>query len=173
MTNKQYQAALRGEIILMTAKGQQAIHDRLEVLRVEKAELERRLGLDAADYPDLRENATYGDLSMKIQLELPRQVDDLRQMLEKAVVAPIAAASAAHLKLTFDTRFTAVINQSVPTEFWLAGPTEITLLEAPSDVQPVSYLSPLGRAVWGAKLGSVVSFEIDGATRTVEITQIA
>lgn len=164
---KDYQAALRGEIILMTPLGRRAIDARLVALRAEKTQAEYDLGYAAQDYPDLRENAIYGDLAIKIQLDLPHQVDELRGMLDKARVVE----SPPKKGLGLGSRFRARFGES-ESEYWLVGPAETMLLEERPDYLAVSYLSPLGRAVWGAQAGREVEFEAGGETRTVEVTEV-
>lgn len=164
VSTKDYQAALRGEIVLMTPVGRQAIDVRMQALKAEKAQAEYDLGYAAQDYPDLRENAIYGDLAIKIQLDLPHQVDELREMAGKARVIDGLSKKG----LGIGSRFRAKFND-IENDYWLVGPAETMLLEASEPVTSVSYLSPLGRAVWGAKAGKTVEFEAGGAVRSIEI----
>lgn len=161
---KDYQAALRGEIVLMTPVGRQAIDARMQALKAEKAQAEYDLGYAAQDYPDLRENAIYGDLAIKIQLDLPHQVDELRTMLGKARVVDGLSKKGIGVGSRFRARFGDMEN-----DYWLVGPAEAMMLETTEPVVAVSYLSPLGRAVWGAKAGRIVQYEAGGARREIEI----
>lgn len=164
---KDYRAALRGEIILMTPLGRQAIDARLAALRAEKAQAEFDLGYAAQDYPDLRENAIYGDLAIKIQLDLPHQVDELREMLDKSRVVDGLPKKGLGLGSRFRARFGEFENY-----YWLVGPAETMLLKESDEQQAVSYLSPLGRVVWGAQAGQIVEFEVGGETRAIEVLEI-
>jgi transcription elongation GreA/GreB family factor len=166
VTKAQYDAAIRGEILLMSPYGQEALRARLEDLRIERLKLEGDLGYAAQDYPDLRENAIYGDLAMKIQLDIPRQIDDLRDMLTRAVIIDISPARI----IGFGTRFIATIHQT-KTTFLMAGPAEVAF--APdTNLQTISYVSPLGRAIWAARAGDTRHFEAGGHARTVEIDEL-
>ncbi|HSX01510.1 MAG TPA: GreA/GreB family elongation factor [Candidatus Saccharimonas sp.] len=163
---KDYAAALRGDIILMTPAGHQAIYDKLGNLREERAKLEYDLGYAAQDYPDLRENAIYGDLSMKIQLDLPYQVDELHASLEKAriIEGPPAGKVGLGSWLTLE-------QDGAEYDYQLVGPVEVRLLADETKVQLVSYLSPLGRAVWGKRTGELAKFRVGGDERELRVVR--
>lgn len=160
-----YRRALAGEIILMSPAGEALLRERLRLLDVEMVDLKVKLGYDAQDYPDLRENTTFGDMTMKVQLDLPRQIGDLRAKL----VAAEVVSKEPGVKISFGSKFRAAIADNEPIDYVMLGPVEASYMKPKHGAQIISYMSPIGRAVWGAKLGDERSLELSTGSKRILI----
>ncbi len=154
--------ALAEEIILITPAGMDKQKLQAKAMEAEAKELKKKLGETAHEYPDLRENATFDVLSAQLEHQLPEQQLALRrQRLKSQLYAPKRKVGV----VGFDAICQLENVDGQLYEYWLAGPVEAALNLERAGVAAISYLSPIGRAIWNAKLGDTVEVHLPASGR--------
>ncbi len=155
--------ALSGDIILVTDVGAAALEQVIENKKAEIAAEQRAMGQAAADDPDLPENTTFKEIKTRLQFELPRQLNELREKQDKAIVYSEANTS----QIGFGTVFEADmyyldVDEKESERFILLGPVEAMYMK---DQFPglvvISYLSPIGRGLWGKAYHDQATHQIE------------
>lgn len=159
--------ALQQEIILVSQPGLAALKAKIPQLRDQHKDLLKALGSTIEDYPDVRENTTYDFLKHKIEADLPADLYDVKEKLTKARVYRESLADA----IGFGDKFLAA-SDAGEDEYFLLGPIEANENFMIDGVGTVSYLSPLGQAVWGIKSGSQASVKLPSGTRVFTFTRV-
>jgi len=140
---------------LVSPPALEALRDKIPQIRSRHKDLLRALGATIEDYPDLRENATYDVIKNKIDIDVPADLYGVREKLLKAVPYSESLKDA----IGFGDKFTAA-SDAGESQYYLLGPIEASESFSVDGVGAVSYLSPLGRAVWGAKSGSTCEVKL-------------
>lgn len=168
--------ALRGEIILATKEGIELLDKKILETEEELLRTMQSMG-ESAKFRDLRENYEFRDLRLKATDDLPKAINELKQKRTRlTLVEPKQDKN----EIGIGDRFTSEMyypGESEPetTEFHLLGPIEVELNRQDSlDQVPqrISYLSPIGSAVWGVsnKPGTEFSFRV-GNTNVIGIVK--
>ncbi|MFM8979916.1 MAG: GreA/GreB family elongation factor [Planctomycetia bacterium] len=118
----------------------------------------------AREFGDLRENAEYHAAREKQSL-LQAKADLLRGDLARAV--PITPEIVSRDAVSVGVRVRVRDQQGREQDYTLWGPPDV-------DVEQgiINYLTPLGKALMGSKVGQRVRFEVDGAGRDLTILSI-
>jgi transcription elongation GreA/GreB family factor len=145
------QLAMAQKIVLILPLGRELLRQRLEELRAETKKLHADLGYTIQDYPDTPENATYNLIKVKLENQIPRQIHDVREQMattqdyvDPAEEGIVGLGRQVELELPGGTQ-----------TFHLTGPIEASLGGHLTPF-PLSYLSPVGAAVWGRRQGETV-----------------
>lgn len=137
----------KGEVVL-TEEGRRELAAELSDLKdVKRREVAQRLK-NAISYGDLTENSEYDDAKNE-QARIEHRIDQIETMLAKAKVInrrqvktkEVGIGSMVELKQ---------VGSSKKRRFRIVGPAE-----AEPENQKISYLSPVGKAVMGKKVGEV------------------
>jgi transcription elongation GreA/GreB family factor len=163
--------ALNGSIVLASQTGLEILNRRILLVQDEIKSTNLRLGESARQDPDLPENTEFKELKTKLQFQLPRKLDDLSIMLAKTVVFEENNPG----KICFGTQFEAEVKYPpadvVTGSFILLGPIEAAEKEFAGKVSTViSYMSPIGMALWGKDLASGNSYSFDSPSGKVVCT---
>ena len=154
--------------VVVTREGLQKMKDELEYKETtEKMRVAEQLKV-AISYGDLSENAEY-DAAKNDQAVLEQRINELRQMIENAVVVDESKISTD--AVGFGTRVTLVdVNDPDQEE-------EVYTIVGTSESDPVngklSNESPVGAALIGAHVGDVVAAQTPGGVRKLKIIDIA
>lgn len=154
--------------VVVTREGLQKMKDELEYKETtEKMRVAEQLKV-AISYGDLSENAEY-DAAKNDQAVLEQRINELRQMIENAVVVDESKISTD--AVGFGTRVT-LVDVNDPDE-----EEEVYTIVGTSESDPVngklSNESPVGAALIGAHVGDVVSAQTPGGVRKLKIIDIA
>jgi len=166
--------ALAGEIILVSSYGFELLEQQIQQTRDDYDSLTRKMGEVAREDPDLPENTEFKEIKTKLQFELPRRMDDL---LRKKVKAIPFSEEAQEGLIGFGTSFKAKVDypgQSEEGQFVLLGPIEAAVKGDYMGSNVISYLSPMGRALWGVSIkgNQEVVFDTPGGKVKCTITKI-
>ena len=154
--------ALAEEIILITPAGLEKQRQQAQAMDAEAKDLKKKLGETAHEYPDLRENATFDVLSAQLEHQLPEQQLALRrQRLKSQLYAPKRKAGV----VAFDSICQLENVDGQTFRYWLAGPVEAALNLERDGVAAISFLSPIGKAIWNAKVGDTVEVHLPARGR--------
>lgn len=154
--------------VVVTREGLQKMKEELEYKETtEKMRVAEQLKV-AISYGDLSENAEY-DAAKNDQAVLEQRINELRQMIENAVVVDESKISTD--AVGFGTRVTLVdVNDPDQEE-------EVYTIVGTSESDPVngklSNESPVGAALIGAHVGDVVAAQTPGGVRKLKIIDIA
>ena len=149
--------ALDEAVILVTPLGLSELARQAEAYDAEAKDLKKKLGESAAEYPDLRENATFDFLSAQLEHHLPKLQADLRVQMMKAQQYHEQPAAG---KVLFGTICELENQAGQVLGYWLAGPVEASANLECDGISAVSYRSPIGRAIWGVKVGDTVEVRL-------------
>ena len=154
--------------VVVTREGLQKMKDELEYKETtEKMRVAEQLKV-AISYGDLSENAEY-DAAKNDQAVLEQRINELRQMIENAVVVDESKISTD--AVGFGTRVT-LVDVNDPDE-----EEEVYTIVGTSESDPVngklSNESPVGAALIGAHVGDVVAAQTPGGVRKLKIIDIA
>lgn len=153
--------ALEERVLLVTPLGERCLHNRVQELREEDLRLRGELGKSIENYPDLRENASFDEINNKLEQQIPRELIDLRDML---AVAQVYEDMSAGVRLGCRVKLSMSDKEQ---DFLFAGPVEASMAVEHRPT-PLSYLSPVGQAIWGRAVGTIVEVN----EQTVEILDI-
>lgn len=154
--------------VVVTREGLQKMKEELEYKETtEKMRVAEQLKV-AISYGDLSENAEY-DAAKNDQAVLEQRINELRQMIENAVVVDESKISTD--AVGFGTRVT-LVDVNDPDE-----EEEVYTIVGTSESDPVngklSNESPVGAALIGAHVGDVVAAQTPGGVRKLKIIDIA
>ena len=154
--------------VVVTREGLQKMKEELEYKETtEKMRVAEQLKV-AISYGDLSENAEY-DAAKNDQAVLEQRINELRQMIENAVVVDESKISTD--AVGFGTRVT-LVDVNDPDE-----DEEVYTIVGTSESDPVngklSNESPVGAALIGAHVGDVVAAQTPGGVRKLKIIDIA
>lgn len=154
------------EPIVVTPEGLKKLQDELEYLKTVKRKDNVEAIRVALSFGDLSENSEYDEAKTE-QGKTESRIIELEEMLK-------------HVKVISDTDIkTDVVNVGntvlvhdvefdEDVEYAIVGSTEANPLE-----NKVSDLSPIGKALMGAKVGDTVEFETPGGVSHLEILKIS
>ncbi len=154
------------ETIVVTPEGLKKLQDELEYLKTVKRKDNVEAIRVALSFGDLSENSEYDEAKTE-QGKTESRIIELEEMLK-------------HVKVISDTDIkTDVVNVGntvlvhdvefdEDVEYSIVGSTEANPLE-----NKVSDLSPIGKALKGAKVGDVVEFDTPGGVAHLEIIKIS
>ena len=154
--------------LVITREGLQKMKEELEYKETtEKMRIAEQLKV-AISYGDLSENAEY-DAAKNDQAALEQRINELRQMIENAVVVDESKINTD--AVGFGTRVTLVDLDDED------GEEEVYTIVGTSESDPLggrlSNESPVGAALLGAHVGEVVTAQTPGGTRRLRIIDIA
>ncbi len=154
--------------VVVTREGLQKMKEELEYKETtEKMRVAEQLKV-AISYGDLSENAEY-DAAKNDQAVLEQRINELRQMIENAVVVDESKISTD--AVGFGTRVT-LVDVNDPDE-----DEEVYTIVGTSESDPVngklSNESPVGAALIGAHVGDIVTAQTPGGVRKLKIINIA
>ena len=135
------------EPIYVTVAGKKKLEDRLNFLISRRAGITEQIRI-AREYGDLRENAEYA-AAREDQNNLESEIEEIKANLANLKVFSYAKAPTD--KVGIGSKVTVEVNKRV-VSFVITGTIESDL-----DTGYLSYLSPIGRALMDAKVGSVVT----------------
>lgn len=152
--------------ILLTKVGITKLKDELKkLIEVDRKEIIKKIK-ETREYGDLSENAEY-DAARNQQSMIEGRIEELEVLLKKAKVLDEKAAHANHDKVVIGS----VVQVEVEGE-----KEEVTLVSSAESDPTTGYISvdsPLGKAMVGAKLSEVVTFEApDGDKIAYKILKI-
>ena len=147
--------------VVVTREGLQKMKEELEYKETtEKMRVAEQLKV-AISYGDLSENAEY-DAAKNDQAVLEQRINELRQMIENAVVVDESKISTD--AVGFGTRVT-LVDEEVYT---IVGTSESDPVNG-----KLSNESPVGAALIGAHVGDIVTAQTPGGVRKLKIINIA
>ena len=154
--------------LVITREGLQKMKEELEYKETtEKMRIAEQLKV-AISYGDLSENAEY-DAAKNDQAALEQRINELRQMIENAVV--VDESKIITDAVGFGTRVTLVDLDDED------GDEEVYTIVGTSESDPLngrlSNESPVGAALLGAHVGEVVTAQTPGGARRLRIVDIA
>ena len=154
--------------LVITREGLQKMKEELEYKETtEKMRIAEQLKV-AISYGDLSENAEY-DAAKNDQAALEQRINELRQMIENAVVVDESKINTD--AVGFGTRVTLVDVDDEDEE------EEVYTIVGTSESDPLngrlSNESPVGAALLGAHVGEVVTAQTPGGARRLRIIDIA
>jgi hypothetical protein len=149
------ESALKGDIILATKTSLELLNQKILEVESEIVSTTQAMGESANNDQDLRENYGFRDLRLKASEELPKKISDFK--IKKSKIVEFKDSDKVDSQINFGDKFTIEMyfpNESTPevAEFQLLGPLEVEfqnqLNQNDNEFQVISYLSPLGMAVW-------------------------
>lgn len=152
------------EEIVLTAVGYKEIADELETLRTtERRDVADRIR-DAITYGELTENSEYED-AKNAQAFLEGRIEDLKHIMQLA--RPLDAAEVPTDHVGLGSVVTVKDDFDEDWEFTMVSP-----VEANPNRDKISDESPVGEALFGKKVGDVVSVNTPGGKTKYEIKAI-
>lgn len=140
-------------MVWLTRAGYGRLEQRSVELTRRREELLAELGEQAARDPDLPENPIWKQLQVEFRFTLPKQIAQARGDLESAeVIEDSADYAKPHDEVRLGSRVEIVMDGEVES-YLVVGPHDVGIFE-----DAVSYLSPLGQALLGVKVGERRSF---------------
>lgn len=155
--------------ILITPAGMDAIQRRIQSLMSERPEVIKAVMI-AREFGDLSENAEYKAAKEK-QRQIDGEIDHLRRRAAHLKVIDIEAIPKDKVRFgcICHTRDTA---NGEETSFQIVGVDELSFFEQ-QGIQPVSVLSPIGKALLGKEAGQLAEVKAPMGTRVLEILKIS
>ena len=149
--------------ILLTAVGFKELQDELERLRTtERQEVAERIR-DAITYGELTENSEYED-AKNAQAFLEGRIEDLKHIMQ--IARPLDPA-----EIPTDTvGLGSIVTINDDDEDWEF--TMVSPVEANPNRDKISDESPVGEALYGKKVGDVVTVKIPDGKMTYRIVSI-
>jgi len=153
------------EDIILTASGRRHIEEELEKLvTVDRHEVANRIR-DAKDFGDLTENAEY-EAAKTAQAFVEGRILDLKRILSSSRTLTDAEVPTDKVGLGS----TVTVNDLDYGDEWTM--TLVSPYEADPDSDRISDLSPVGKALFGHKVGETIQVKTPGGTTTYEIMSI-
>ena len=152
--------------MVLTKKGKQEIEEQLEYLKTVKRKDNVEAIRVALSFGDLSENSEYDEAKTE-QGKTESRIIELEEMLKHVKVISETdiktdIVNVGNTVLVHDVEF------DEDVEYSIVGSTEANPLE-----NKVSDLSPIGKALMGAKVGDTVEFETPGGAAHLEILKIS
>ena len=147
-----------------TREGFQQLKDEYD--RRTKVERERILNAiaEARSFGDLSENAEY-DAARNDQAKNEARIQELENLIENAIVVDDSQFDSGVVGLG---AFVTVERDGVETEYKIVGSNEANPFE-----NKISDMSPVGRALIGAKIGDVVKVEVPAGTIEFKVVNVS
>ena len=154
------------EPIVVTPEGLKKLQDELEYLKTVKRKDNVEAIRVALSFGDLSENSEYDEAKTE-QGKTESRIIELEEMLKQVKVISETdiktdLVNVGNTVLVHDVEF------DEDVEYSIVGSTEANPLE-----NKVSDLSPIGKALMGAKVGDTVEFETPGGAAHLEILKIS
>ena len=154
------------ETIVVTPEGLKKLQDELEYLKTVKRKDNVEAIRVALSFGDLSENSEYDEAKTE-QGKTESRIIELEEMLKHVKVIndtdiKTDVVNVGNTVLVHDVEF------DEDVEYSIVGSTEANPLE-----NKVSDLSPIGKALKGAKVGDVVEFDTPGGVAHLEILKIS
>ena len=154
------------EPIVVTPEGLKKLQDELEYLKTVKRKDNVEAIRVALSFGDLSENSEYDEAKTE-QGKTESRIIELEEMLKHVKVISETdiktdLVNVGNTVLVHDVEF------DEDVEYSIVGSTEANPLE-----NKVSDLSPIGKALMGAKVGDTVEFETPGGAAHLEILKIS
>ena len=154
------------ETIVVTPEGLKKLQDELEYLKTVKRKDNVEAIRVALSFGDLSENSEYDEAKTE-QGKTESRIIELEEMLKHVKVISETdiktdVVNVGNTVLVHDVEF------DEDVEYSIVGSTEANPLE-----NKVSDLSPIGKALKGAKVGDVVEFDTPGGVAHLEIKKIS
>jgi transcription elongation factor GreA len=134
----------------MTRKGYDFLLDKIEKLEMELKSKLKALGKEAEQDFDLPENPTWKQLQVEIGYNLPQKISELKDILSQAQIIEY------ELQEQLGDNETVRLGSRARIQFEDEDDDKVFVLVGPFDTDVVengvSYLSPLGSALLGARL---------------------
>ncbi len=152
------------EEIVLTAAGYKELADELENLRTtERRDVADRIR-DAITYGELTENSEYED-AKNAQAFLEGRIEDLKHIMQ--IARPLDAAEVPTDHVGLGSVVTVTDDYDEDWEFTMVSP-----VEANPNRDKISDESPVGEALFGKRVGDVVSVNTPGGRTKYEIKAI-
>lgn len=152
--------------MLYTQEGLKELTDELSYLKNTKRKENLEAIAVARSFGDLSENAEY-DAARNEQAQIEARIKELEELIGNAVV------------VDEDTIDAGVVSMGsfVKVKIKETGAEKEYSIVAPNQVSPmngmISDQSPVGKALIGARAGSVVTFETPNGTMHMEVTEVS
>lgn len=144
-----------------TKVGLQKLKDELHYLKTTKNKEIVKLIAEAAAFGDLKENSAYHDARDKMAF-LRMRIEELETAINEAIVKEKTSDSGiqagSKVKILFDKE---------KQEYEIVSPSEADILK-----NKISYISPLGKAMMGKKVGDTIDFQAGAKKIKVKILEI-
>lgn len=156
----------KGKQMLYTQEGLKELTDELSYLKNTKRKENLEAIAVARSFGDLSENAEY-DAARNEQAQIEARIKELEELIGNAVV------------VDEDTIDAGVVSMGsfVKVNIKETGAEKEYSIVAPNQVSPMNGLisdqSPVGKALIGARAGSVVTFETPNGTMHMEVTEVS
>lgn len=149
----------------VTSEGKRKLEEELEYLKTVKRKEDVEAIRVARSFGDLSENSEYDEAKTE-QGKTESRISELEEMLKHVVVVDDTdiktdKVNVGNIVKVHDEDFDEDI------EYTIVGSTEADPME-----NRISDLSPIGRAMMGARVGDVVSFDTPGGKSTIKILAI-
>lgn len=149
----------------VTSEGKRKLEEELEYLKTVKRKEDVEAIRVARSFGDLSENSEYDEAKTE-QGKTESRISELEEMLKHVVVVDDTdiktdKVNVGNIVKVHDEDFDEDI------EYTIVGSTEADPME-----NKISDLSPIGRAMMGARVGDVVSFDTPGGKSTIKILAI-
>ncbi len=135
----------------VTQRGLRQLHEKLDALQSERVRLQERAGVDLMDEEELK--------------TVERDLRYVHERIDRAI--EIDLATQPHDQAAFGARVTTVDEDDAEMSFTIVGEDE-----ADPDAGLISWVSPLARALGGAKVGDTVVWKRPAGDRELEVTRI-
>lgn len=153
-----------GEELLLTAEGAERMREELKHLKgVEREMIAQRLRA-AVSMGDLSENADYHK-AKEDQAFLEGRIQELEFLLKNAVI--VNEKKDAYETVEVGARVTFQEEGEEPESFWIVGAKE-----ADPGKGKISNESPIGRALYGGRIGDIVVAQTPGGEMRLKILKI-
>jgi len=154
-----------GKITYMTKEGLDKLKAELEhLINVERPAISQQIG-DARDKGDLSENAEY-DAAKEAQGLLEMKISQLKEMLSNAKIIDESQIDTSKVQFLTTVK---VQNKKTnkPMSFTIVSDSEVDIKNG-----KISIGTPIAKALFGKKVGDVVSVNIPAGTLELEILEI-
>lgn len=151
--------------ITVTSEGKRKLEEELEYLKTVKRKEDVEAIRVARSFGDLSENSEYDEAKTE-QGKTESRISELEDMLKRAVVVDDTDVKTDKVNVGNVVR---VLDEDFDEEieYTIVGSTEADPLE-----NRISDLSPIGKAMLGAKVGDRVSFDTPGGKAHIKILAI-
>ncbi len=164
--------ALSGDIILATKRGVTKLSEVIQTTRDEITHVQLEMGQAAKDDPDLPENTTFKELKTRLQFELPKKLNDLKNNELKVIEFNEDNTEAIGFGTLFEVdMYYADTDEKEKERFILLGPIEAMYMksEYPNSTV-ISYLTPIGKQLWGKPFINGTSYLINTPQGQIKCT---
>lgn len=152
----------------ITRKGYEVLLQKLAALEKKRKKMLTELGEQAERDSDLPENPIWKQLQVELRFNLPKEMSDLQKIISESRIiedelhSQLDDQNEIHLGSEVKIRINDNNNDNKEKVVVLIGPYDIGVVS-----NGVSYLSPLGKALLGAKKGEERTFTAPKGERKV------